>query len=294
MTNTEVEDVLASIRRLVSDNKRPEPPKKEAAVADRLVLTPSLRVMDDESKDAPDPSAPPAADALDAPDPNVSETVQSDVVEPDHAPDAVELDAVEPETQIPADFEQGDVAQENAIEPDTASFDAHAPEDDTSADAYDAVDDQSTSDADERVDLHLVESSSAVDGQDVSSVSDGTPDAQADLDAWPVDDAQNDVKVPEEWAVDDTPIVEDYVPDYSDGFAELAAANVALSLSEKVAALEKLVGKRSDNFEADDLNVGANAGTEPPAMEWEDADTEEHTDAEEHTCLLYTSDAADE
>ena len=47
MTNTEVEDVLASIRRLVSDNKRPEPPKKEAAVADRLVLTPSLRVMDD-------------------------------------------------------------------------------------------------------------------------------------------------------------------------------------------------------------------------------------------------------
>lgn len=46
MTNSEVEDVLSSIRRLVSDEKRTEPTvaQQSGKVADRLVLTPSLRV----------------------------------------------------------------------------------------------------------------------------------------------------------------------------------------------------------------------------------------------------------
>jgi len=45
MTNTEVEDVLSSIRRLVSDEKTPVPDSKPSE--NKLVLTPSLRVMDD-------------------------------------------------------------------------------------------------------------------------------------------------------------------------------------------------------------------------------------------------------
>ena len=45
MTNTEVEDVLSSIRRLVSDEKTPVPVTKPSE--NKLVLTPSLRVMDD-------------------------------------------------------------------------------------------------------------------------------------------------------------------------------------------------------------------------------------------------------
>ena len=50
VTNVEVEDVLSSIRRLVSDDNRPSM-KAAAAVAqfsDRLVLTPALRVADDQ------------------------------------------------------------------------------------------------------------------------------------------------------------------------------------------------------------------------------------------------------
>ena len=44
VTNVEIEDVLASIRRLVSEESRPEPPAPEAP--GKLVLTPALRVAE--------------------------------------------------------------------------------------------------------------------------------------------------------------------------------------------------------------------------------------------------------
>ena len=46
VTNAEVEDVLSSIRRLVSEDKRPLHTQKAAPANDRLVLTPALRVAD--------------------------------------------------------------------------------------------------------------------------------------------------------------------------------------------------------------------------------------------------------
>ncbi|APE44148.1 hypothetical protein BOO69_12610 [Sulfitobacter alexandrii] len=48
VTNAEVEDVLSSIRRLVSEDKRPMQPKAKPVMSDRLVLTPALRVADTE------------------------------------------------------------------------------------------------------------------------------------------------------------------------------------------------------------------------------------------------------
>ena len=48
VTNAEVEDVLSSIRRLVSEDRRPvSRPKADAPSEDKLVLTPSLRVSND-------------------------------------------------------------------------------------------------------------------------------------------------------------------------------------------------------------------------------------------------------
>ncbi len=44
VTNAEVEDVLSSIRRLVSEDKRPIQSPRPAPPSDRLVLTPALRV----------------------------------------------------------------------------------------------------------------------------------------------------------------------------------------------------------------------------------------------------------
>lgn len=44
LSSTEIEDVLSSIRRLVSDDTRPAP-KPAAAAGDKLILTPALRVV---------------------------------------------------------------------------------------------------------------------------------------------------------------------------------------------------------------------------------------------------------
>ena len=46
VTNAQVEDVLSSIRRLVGENKRSAPMTEAETPADRLVLTPQLRVSD--------------------------------------------------------------------------------------------------------------------------------------------------------------------------------------------------------------------------------------------------------
>ncbi|MES2434481.1 MAG: hypothetical protein V4586_11730 [Pseudomonadota bacterium] len=48
LSSTEIEDVLSSIRRLVSDDMRPAP--KVAAVGDKLILTPALRVVQTEAE----------------------------------------------------------------------------------------------------------------------------------------------------------------------------------------------------------------------------------------------------
>lgn len=49
MSSTEIEDVLSSIRRLVSDDMRPAP-KLAASVGDKLILTPALRVVQTEAE----------------------------------------------------------------------------------------------------------------------------------------------------------------------------------------------------------------------------------------------------
>lgn len=57
VTNAEVEDVLSSIRRLVSEDKRPSQNAKKSPPNDRLVLTPALRVTPEHPTpevDAPD------------------------------------------------------------------------------------------------------------------------------------------------------------------------------------------------------------------------------------------------
>lgn len=62
LSSSEIEDVLSSIRRLVSDDMRPAPKAAAAAVADgeKLLLTPSLRVVQAD----PQPTAPPMEEVL--------------------------------------------------------------------------------------------------------------------------------------------------------------------------------------------------------------------------------------
>ncbi|WP_136440882.1 hypothetical protein [Pacificoceanicola onchidii] len=56
VTNLEIEDVLSSIRRLVSEDSRHKTPKPKEQQPDRLVLTPAHRVVDDVSEPVADES----------------------------------------------------------------------------------------------------------------------------------------------------------------------------------------------------------------------------------------------
>ena len=107
MTNAEVEDVLSSIRRLVSDDKPEEPAQQGVSAPDRLVLTPSLRV--------PEPPEPEADDTeVAAPEsvlPDNDPTALTEFITERHsapssaAPAEVEgLDAVEAHRQKVADL----------------------------------------------------------------------------------------------------------------------------------------------------------------------------------------------
>ncbi len=66
VTQIEIEDVLSSIRRLVSEDARPRPARKPGGAQDRLVLTPSQRVESDGDVSAAFRDA--AADTPDAED----------------------------------------------------------------------------------------------------------------------------------------------------------------------------------------------------------------------------------
>lgn len=66
MSSVEIEDVLSSIRRLVSEDLRPGAKKPEAgaapaAPADKLILTPALRIAPEDDGATPDTPAEPAA-----------------------------------------------------------------------------------------------------------------------------------------------------------------------------------------------------------------------------------------
>ena len=49
LSSTEIEDVLSSIRRLVSDDIAPQRQSVVAAAGDKLILTPALRVVQTEA-----------------------------------------------------------------------------------------------------------------------------------------------------------------------------------------------------------------------------------------------------
>lgn len=123
MTNAEVEDILSSIRRLVSEDARIQNPKPDldAKPADRLVLTPSLRVekpvieeqLDSLEQLQPDDNATMlAADALDfeedaALDAQAEDTVAEELAA---APEDQTLEDIEPSDPEPSVPERGSPA----------------------------------------------------------------------------------------------------------------------------------------------------------------------------------------
>lgn len=105
VTNVEIEDVLSSIRRLVSEEARPPRSKPEVAraVPDRLVLTPSLRVQDEDTPVKPEPrsAAGSASDRILLTNPAGVVPLMDETTKPE--PDDPEAATVESESTAPAD-----------------------------------------------------------------------------------------------------------------------------------------------------------------------------------------------
>lgn len=233
MTNTEVEDVLASIRRLVSDDKRPESEPAQAAATDRLVLTPSLRVMDDDSDEPP------------------SDTVTDE----DHSAEAVDADG--PEYAGDAVSDDTDISDEAEVETDIVQMSIH------DAFAAEIEDEQAEAEPESAVEDAVILEDAAIEHEDSAEPEESVDDeGDADIEMSEGDDAED---VQHSNADEDVhvEVAEDTGPD---------TAEPEQTLSDKIAALETLIGGRDEEFEPDDPGTDEYAGTEPPAMSWEDAD----------------------
>jgi hypothetical protein len=277
VTNEEVEDVLSSIRRLVSEDKRPlaglrsapsEPalvsetertPEVEVAadpVADRFVLTPALRVA--VSQDIADNAPldlgsvaretwiePEEAEAADAEPLMLFPTSQQDVAETDEATLAALVhDAVETETQ-PADdgLEDGDYSDEGYWnEEEQAASDSHEVREDSVSSDIDSSDDDVNWDVD--------------DNETYSSHVEDEEEQTPEVAHEPLDekffDSERDVEA--EIESDD---------------AEPSVASI-IPLTDKIAALEAAVGDIVQDWEPDGDLENELASTDVPAMTWED------------------------
>lgn len=267
MTNTEVEDVLASIRRLVSDDTRAVPAAAAKPKSDRLVLTPALRVDDE---------------AVKADEVEVEEEAPEAEVEAEAADDDFEADA----------FDDGDDAEgadsltafatvafskkpAEAPQVDSDEVEAEAEDDDAEADDIEAEDESDDHEEAPFDDAEEEDSSASVlvlHPEPSDAVRESLAEVLNDeAQTFEFAEAQ-DSPAPEDDddTAQDAPAAE-YAPEPPmPGSDERILPT--LSLSEKIATLETLVGKRRDNFEPDDAGEDPYAGTRAPAMEWEDAD----------------------
>tara|TARA_R110002110_G_scaffold107403_3_gene268797 strand:+ start:777 stop:1853 length:1077 start_codon:yes stop_codon:yes gene_type:complete len=247
VTNAEVEDVLSSIRRLVSEDKRPLQAKSKSAQSDRLVLTAALRVAEDE---------------------DVHSAVASDLDAQDWSEEDSAFEALHGADDLDVTMDDdafGDVAPEHVVD-DAADVEV--------ADTDDAPDldpeDRSRSDKMRRVqvqhkdtlddpaqdgasDPYNFSDDAAVDGFAEDRHMATAPDPSG----VELDSAFNDP------AGDDLSETTDNAPTPQDA--------KAATLNDKIEALEKAIGKIADTWEPDSPGMDAYSGTEPPAaMAWED------------------------
>lgn len=245
VTNAEVEDVLSSIRRLVSEDRRTPAEDKPKASTDRLVLTPALRVAEAPRRESIDTDKV-VADHSYGEDQRADDTASDADADADAVIGALMAETHDEEdhaddSDTPAEAaiqEDGDNWDEAASSPDASDEDDHADPDDTAEDDAASVQDADLTDG-----RSLDEVFRAVDAQEAEAS-----------------------------------VLRD-VPEYRGP----EASRSAQSLSAKIAVLEEVIARTDDQWEPDGAGRDDYAGTENPAMAWEDAtddaDPEEAADA---------------
>lgn len=289
VTNAEVEDVLSSIRRLVSEDKRPMQPRKPKEGADRLVLTPALRVEEDGV--AQEEAEVPTNKVMAAAQDTVGETAKQLFDPSDDMPSDVY------NRQLESDFgwsgedealfddlvDNGEATDAPKASDTTQSVDATSddPAEDYSDDPYDFAEDEEANEANAQdlsdkeagevsTDEALEAARGSADDSDAATKETDTPDdndmfdfdvlkkrsrdgAAKDADALSADDSQSNADAPEE-----------------DRQAGMVAASKAATLSAKIAALETAIGNIADTWEPDTPGTDDYSGTDQPSMAWED------------------------
>ncbi len=314
VSNVEIEDVLSSIRRLVSEENRPtarresdDTPRKPS----RLVLTPSLLVP---VPDTVEPPADPVAEAQD----NRPETPESDADIPESAPAPQEVTETASDDTDEVDWGQTDAStdhQDDFVEAsdtdsaallDLSEFEADSDTDTDFATESD-VESDVEAEVESKVEIEVVSKADPVAESaaepDVGSA--GEPEVDSDPAPWrdpettlyeaaettpdlaflPSELAEN----PEEGTIatdDATPDAQHADPDTAeevqdqpapDDDAQPAAPdhfNTA-TLSAKIAVLEAKIGETQDQWEPDGETDDDYAGTPVETIQWQD-----HTDEE--------------
>jgi hypothetical protein len=259
VTNAEVEDVLSSIRRLVSEDKRPvQVTKSEPKTAvfrhaepvppepkpDRLVLTPALRVTEA-------PSAKVSADADTGSDVDINKLVADDTPLDVFAPRAV---AMPEPPQDDADILVFDDVPEEELFDDPAH--------DYSTDPYN-FDDETDDDG---------EGHAQDGGRSQASVTEEIPHDTGEDDATEISETAI-LMQPQERQQDeqDAPRADAKpAPPKVQGMGTSMASDKSLALTAKIAALETAIGQISETWEPDDAGESDYAGSEGEAMAWED------------------------
>jgi hypothetical protein len=270
--NIEIEDVLSSIRRLVSEETGSQPrpePVRQPPVENRLVLTPSLRVMDE---------------------PEVTPEIVDEVVDiqqpedetPWNDPDATLYRAAQIEPDTISEFESDHVHETSFILTDDA--------DELSYDSLEATEDQGVTPLSDV--LGAIDVADRTDG-------DSTPEAETewlDEDDEPVQDnsvvadepVHDDPHVLTETVMeldkdvvvlDSEPQIDDLQLSSEQDHREDVSLNDAghddlTPLSAKIAALETAIGETQDQWEPDGAAGDDYAGTPVRTLRWQDHEAE--------------------
>lgn len=307
VTNIQIEDVLSSIRRLVSEESRLESrsvPKEKPREQDRLVLTPALRVADDprvddvsEAKHAenPEPADEPVSAELETltlsdPIEQVSEAVEEadgseHGSEPWQNPETTLFEAAQTPIEDDDLADDPDVAEETAAQTPTEAEDFDDGYDDADVvpdeiEEADVVYDEDPQDEVETVASHEVEHFDDQDNAPQPQYED--IDAEAEAAEFAQDDPEGDVNdaetADEVGESDDTYEAEFEVSDATTEVMEdpdLSHDARAESLSAKIEALEAAIGKTKDQWEPDGEIGDDYAGTVHVApMAWRDHEAE--------------------
>jgi hypothetical protein len=259
VTNAEVEDVLSSIRRLVSEDKRPLHTALRENANDRLVLTPALRVAEDV-------------------EPVPAETQAHDTSEPEF-PNASAVEAVfdDPAHDYDADPYNFDDETDQTGELDAAQFLDPRPDEDTDHVVEDGANE--AAEATPEAETSVNSDDQAHDAYSEGHTDDGanTDGAHGDHDHVDNSPSEHEAYTAEEGAFD--PLQESSESDHDDAHgqadAEQSPTSKADVLRAKITELEAVIGTIASSWDVKTDDDDAPVLQSDDAMAWEDASPED-------------------